>query len=281
MIGLILACVLALAVGWVSLRLLQRRARREIKHIAAKLESAAGDPARQVDFSELVNLPEVVQRYLRHVLQDGQQIAHVTRLLQRGTLRTSTTSPRWLSFDAEQVIAPHAPGFLWVARIRLLPWLNLLVCDSFVDGCGAGDVRLLSALRIAADRGHRELDEAGLHRYLAEAVWSPSALLPGSGVHWSALDEESALATIKVKDVSVSLEFRFNAHGEVSSVYSEGRWMRAGNGYQQRPWQGRFSDYASRSGMRVPLRAEVAWLDASGWQTVWKGRIEEIACEVS
>jgi hypothetical protein len=47
-------------------------------------------------------------------------------------------------------------------------------------------------------------------RYLAEAVWLPTALLPVNGVRWSPIDENRALATLQGDDdVSVSLEFRF------------------------------------------------------------------------
>lgn len=259
---------------------LRRKSRLAIEQAASKLESTTAGPVECVDFAELASLPEVVQRYLRHALVDGQRRIRVTRLRQRGILRTSTRSPRWLSFDAEQVIAPLARGFLWVARVRLLPWISLQIRDCFMDGRGVGEIRLFSSLRIAADHGCPQLDEADLHRYLAEAVWSPTALLPSSGVRWTALDDESAHASIEVQATRVSLEFRFNARNEVCSVHSPGRWMRTNEGYRKVPWKGQFADYALRNGMLVPLSGEVAWLDESDWQSVWKGRIEEIRHEL-
>lgn len=278
---LIVVLVLAFSGIRVALSLLRGKAKRAIQDAELKLESTSVGPQEPVDFSELAALPEIVQRYFRHALVDGQRRIRLTRLLQRGTLRTSTSNPRWLSFDAEQVIAPLTRGFLWIARVRMLPWISLQICDRFIDGRGSGELHLFSALRVATDHGHPELDEAQLHRYLAEAVWSPTALLPSSGVCWSALDDESALASVALEGIRVSLEFRFNADNEICSVYCAGRWMRTREGYRKVPWLGRFADHVQRNGMRVPLAGEVAWLDGSDWQPVWKGRIEEIRHELA
>lgn len=271
-----LMLVVALVAAVFGAGLLLRQQSRRVIRKTASLLASPGCAAEPIDFAELDPLPDVVQRYLRHVLVDRQRRIRMARMLQRGVLRTSTRSARWLSFDAEQLIAPLAKGFLWVARIRLFPCLNLQVCDSFVAGRGGGELRLFSTLRIAAERGRRELDEAALHRYLAEAVWSPTALLPSSGVHWSALDTESALASIEVAGIRVSLEFRFNSRDEVCSIHTPGRWMRTKGGYRKLPWRGRFADYSNRNGMIVPLFAEVAWFDNSDWQPVWQGHINKI-----
>src|SRR5690606_36959427 len=58
---------------------------------------------------------------------------------------------------------------------------------------GSGRVSLLSTLKIAEAAGRPELDASALHRYLAESVWFPSALLPQSGVTWTPLDDRRAL----------------------------------------------------------------------------------------
>lgn len=278
---LTLVLVLTAAGIWAVMLHLRGKTKQAIQHAELELESTSDVAQEPVDFAELAALPEIVQHYFRHVLVDGQRRIRLTRLLQRGTLRTSTRNPRWLTFDAEQVIAPATRGFLWIARVRMLPWISLQICDRFIAGRGIGELRMFSAVRIASDHDHPELDEAQLHRYLAEAVWSPTALLPTSGVRWTALDDESALASITVQGIHVSLEFRFNARNEICSVHCPGRWMRTRSGYNKVPWQGRFADYVQSNGMRVPLAGEVAWLEDSDWQSVWKGRIEEIRHELA
>jgi hypothetical protein len=52
-----------------------------------------------------------------------------------------------------------------------------------------------------------------LMRFFAEAAWYPTALLPSQGVQWQAMDDSSALGTLKDGQTSVTLLFRFNENG--------------------------------------------------------------------
>jgi len=45
------------------------------------------------------------------------------------------------------------------------------------------------------------------------------------------------------------------------------------------PWEGRWSDYQVRDGMRVPIEGEVAWLLPSGEKPYWRGRITRVEYE--
>jgi hypothetical protein len=36
------------------------------------------------------------------------------------------------------------------------------------------------------------------------------------------------------------------------------------------PWEGRFSNFQQRDGMRVPLTGEVAWLTPEGRKPYWR-----------
>jgi hypothetical protein len=232
-----------------------------------------------VGIGELAPLPAPVARYLRHALRDGQAAVRVARNRQIGMLRTAPDSMRWLDFDAQQVIVPSAPGFLWNARVRIAPLLHLRVQDAYCAGQGYGRVSLLSAMTVAESRPSIEMNAASLHRYLAEAVWSPSALLPSAGVVWSAIDEQRALATLADAGITVSLEFRFNAADEVVAVYTPARWRSVKDGFAQAPWEGRFYDYQKVAGMRVPVKAEAGWHVANQWQSVWKAQILDVAYE--
>jgi hypothetical protein len=47
------------------------------------------------------------------------------------------------------------------------------------------------------------------------------------------------------------------------------------------PWQGRFWNYGERSGMRVPLDGEVAWVLPEGAKPYWRGHITESTYELA
>lgn len=97
-------------------------------------------------------------------------------------------------------------------------------------------------------------------RFLAEATWHPTALLPGHGVTWEAVDEASAYATLIDGSTSVRLLFQFDDQGLVHTVYSDGRYREVDGEFIETPWQGRFWNYDQRDGILVPLNGEVSWM---------------------
>ncbi len=231
-------------------------------------------PAR-VEFANLRDLPAPVERYFRHVLRPGQPFIRQAEFRQRGTLRTTPQSERWLEFKAEQLVRTAAPAFVWEARVSLSRLLHVRVEDSYADGVGSGRVRLLSLIPAGSDRNRPELNSGALHRYLAEAVWYPTALLPSVTLSWEPIGSSTARATLTDHNISVALEFGFNSNDEVASIYTPGRWGHFGKEYRQAAWEGHFSEYAERDGMLVPGAGEVGWYVKQEWQAVWRGRLLE------
>jgi hypothetical protein len=178
-----------------------------------------------------------------------------------------------MNFKAEHVTAPAAAAFLWNARVSVAPALHVRVRDALVAGNGSGEVSLLSTVTVASHSGTPEMNSGALHRFLAEAVWYPSALLPGPHLRWSPMDDRRAVATLTDHGISVSLEFRFADTGEVTGIYTPARWGRFGKSFEQVPWQGHFGEYTKRNGIFVPLHGDVGWYVAGEWRTVWKGTI--------
>lgn len=221
-------------------------------------------------------LPAPVYRYLKHVLGESQCPIRVMRMTQRGELRTDLHHEWWMKFRAKHVVMPCSRSFSWDAKVRILPLVHVRVRDAYADGVGSGQAQVFSAFTIASDRNQTELNSASLHRYLAEAVWYPTALLPSSGVQWSSIDDRRALATVTDLGNTVSLEFSFNEANEVDSVYTKERWSRTANGYELIPWEGHFSAYRRHQGMLVPYRGEVGWYGSDQLEIVWKGTITSL-----
>lgn len=224
-------------------------------------------------------LPDPVRKYFDLVLPVGLAAPRVVRMSQRGQIRTSTTSARWLEFTAEQAMTPGRPGFVWDAKVRIPPGFHVRVLDSLVNQRGAGSVALMSAIPAGADGGSFEMHSGTLHRYLAEAVWAPWALLPSERLSWAALHESAATATLTDGDTSVSLEFRFAPGGEVFAVYSPGRWGRFNGAFTQVGWEGHMSHYERRHGVLVPARGGVGWYQEGTPALVWKGEVTALSFE--
>lgn len=219
------------------------------------------------------DVPDSVARYLRRAMQNRQLLIERATLRQSGILRTGVNSGCWRPFTAQHTVVPSRTEFTWKARVKTLPLLSVGVTDAYAEGVGSGDVRLFS-IPIARQRGAPPVNAGSLHRYLAEAVWYPTALYPSDELRWSAISETKALATLTHAGTEVSLEFWFNTLDEVEAIYTPGRWGAFGGGYKEAPWLGRFFDYASHGGVRVPCAAEVSWRLDGSWNAVWRGRIE-------
>ena len=178
-----------------------------------------------------------------------------------------------MPFGARQVIDPVSVGYVWDARVSILPWVHVRVRDAYAAGRASSQVRLLSVIPMASEGARYELNSGALHRNLVEAAWYPTALLPSSVLRWTPINSSTALATLTDADVTVSLEFRFNESHEIASVYTPGRWQKFTGGYRQTPWEGRFYSYRKRQNMLVPSGGEVGWYHAGQWQKVWSGEI--------
>jgi hypothetical protein len=260
---------MAVAATWLG----TRRQRQALDADTARLIGAPPPVSPPPISDELPpDLPAPVARYLRLALPNRQEIQEV-RITQSGTLRTDATVERWMPFTAEHLAVPAATGFLWNARVQVAPFVHVRVRDALIAGIGSGQVALMSALPVGAATGGVEMNSGSLHRYLAEAVWYPSALWPGPRLQWTHVDATTALATLTSDQASVSLEFRFADSGEVTGIYTPARWGTFAGGYRQVPWEGHFREYRERDGILVPTYGEVGWYIDGEWQAVWKGTV--------
>jgi hypothetical protein len=174
----------ALAVAVSTVVAMWIAARRQRSALTADTErliraGAAHASSLAIGDEALARLPAPVARYLRLALRLRKALQEV-RIRQTGTLRADATVERWMAFEADHLAVPAATGFLWNARVQVAPLLHVRVRDALIDGIGSGQVSLISAFAVSAATGGLEMNSGSLHRYLAEAVWYPSALLPSS-----------------------------------------------------------------------------------------------------
>jgi hypothetical protein len=269
---------LALAGSTVAaVTLAQVRWARHSARAAAQLgQGVPGAP--RVSDAQLQGLPAPVQRYLRFALPPGQPLIRRARVQQEGTFLMRPGA--WSPFTATQHFGAQAPGFVWDASIRMAPLLSVRVRDSYVDGEGEMFVQVAGLLTLVHQRGGREMAASTLQRWLAEAAWMPTALLPREGLAWSELDAQHARATLTDRGVSVSVDFEFGPGGEIAGISTE-RYRDVNGTPVLTPWQGRFWSYAQRHGVQVPLEGEVAWVLPEGPQPYWRGRIVDFQYELA
>lgn len=245
----------------------------ESARVEVALRAHERRPGRPFHPDDLATLPPPVVRYFRRVLKDGQPMITSARITWAGQFNMGKPGKNnWRPFTAVQLFVPAAPGFVWNARIALFPGVSVKVRDSFVEGCGSMHGAVLGLIPVVRAEGTPTLASGALQRYLGEAAWLPTALLPRSGVTWTAIDESRARATISAAQTTVSLEFRFDADGHPISVFAPDRFYDDGKGTPvPRPWEARNLRFSEQHGMMVPTESEVEWQLPTGPFVYWRG----------
>jgi hypothetical protein len=253
---------------------------------AAKLKQTGAS----FNSSDIATLPVPVQRYLRLALKDGQPLITSVRFSHAGTFNMSVAKPSWKPFTSNQTVVVNRPGFVWDARMKMLPLINVNVHDAYISGegflqasiLGLFDVANMNGLEAIA-KGEMKRAEAmaqgELLRFLAETPLYPTSLLPHHGMVWEAIDDHSAKITLTEEKLQVSMTFKFNESGLIDTVWAEARGRSSGKIVDYMPWQGRFWNYAERSGVMVPLEAEVEWLTPEGPKPYYRGKLTTISFE--
>jgi hypothetical protein len=279
-IGFALGAIAAVAIGLCAYG--AARWAESTRRVLINLEDARIQAtSTRYDTRELEGLPAPVQRYFRTVLKDGQPVIAAATLELAGTFNMSATGDQWKPFTSRQRVVTHRPGFLWDAKVSMLPGLSVRVVDSYIAGRGLLHAALLGLFTVAEVSGGGEIARGEFMRFFAEAAWYPTALLPSQGVRWEAIDDRSANATIVDGPLTLTLLFRFNDAGLIDSFRAEARGGIVGEKMVMAPWEGNFTNYQTRDGVTVPFTGEVAWLRPEGRKPYFRGTVTALTYEFS
>jgi len=241
-----------------------------------KVKANASDKITYINLNEVNNLPEPVKKYFQLVLKDGAPIINHAFVSQAGGFRARPEMKEWSKMEAEQYFSSRPRAFVWNATISIEPGLSISVCDSYIDGSGEMKGKIMKLFTLIDAKNQNELNEGALQRYLAEAVWFPTALLPSQGITWTRLDDHRAKATITDSGISTSLEFEFNQKGEIVSVYTPSRYKEISGKYEATPWKGSYSKYINVNDYLIPQQGEVEWHLKDQVYPYWKASLREI-----
>ena len=276
--------LLAIASVWAALLVLgpwRWRKRTQCLHDRL-LAGQVAHPTTRYHATELQGLPPVVQRFFKATLPEGTPIITAATLEQTGALNLGESADLWKAFTARQRVVTQRPGFVWDARLSMLPGLVVRVHDAYLQGQGWLQPSLFGLIPLANMHDTPAIAESELMRFLAEAAWFPTALLPSQGVRWTPVDDRSAKATLRDGHMSLTLTFGFNQQGLIESVRANARGRTEGRRIIMRPWEGRWSNHQERDGMQVPLSGEVAWLlppESGGRKVYWRGTVTALRYE--
>jgi hypothetical protein len=276
--GLVVGAAAAVAIGTVAWR---RTTARQFDLLADAARARGLDTSASVRRADLdlATLPAPVARYFAFALPDGHGLMRTARIRWEGEMRLRPDAS-WRSFEAEQQFTASPPGFVWDAAVRMLPLVPARVCDSYIASQGQMLARLGGVLTVVKEGGTPAMAQSALARWLGEAVWFPTALLPGKGVRWDAVDDSTARATVRDGEVHVSGDFRFAPTGEPTGLTAQ-RYRDANGESVLTPFEGRYASFTRFGGVMIPTEAEAAWLLPEGRFVYWRGRPVEVRYELA
>ncbi len=223
-----------------------RMTRSELEKDIEKLFLSSENISDKIYSSEQVkHLPDPVQRYFKYSLLENQHYISNARLKHGGKFNPGQ---KWFPIKGEEYFTIQNPGFVWFGK---LPFFSAR--DMYYDGKGYMKVKLLSVVKIIDARG-REIDQGALVRWLGEAPWFPTALLPSEKLKWEPIDNDSAKIILTDKNLTIDAVFYFNEQGQITKFNAKRYRYKV-----MEKWLGVYRDYKEIEGMQIPHYVEVTW----------------------
>ncbi len=221
-------------------------------------------PASEVVLTaaDLATLPPIVQQWLERANCLGKPVPQAFKLQQQGAMRTSPDG-KWMPFEARQITRTGQPGFIWTVQVEAAPFVQLVGRDKYQDGKGYMLIKLLSLVPVADAQGP-ETDQGALLRYLGELVWCPAAVV-ADYIHWEAIADRSARATMRYGGVEASGVFTFSPEGDPLRFEAMRYYDRKGGATLEK-WQVDIDPKSFREfeDVRIPARSTVSWALETG-----------------
>jgi hypothetical protein len=177
--------------------------------------------------AQVEGLPAPARRWLTHAIAPGAVLAREVQLVLAGSV---VQGDRRLPLTATERLVPMR-GFTWKATGWMGP-LWVTVRDHYLENDGAVDVRLLGLVPMGGEAGP-DTDASSRGRLAAESLWCPSMLLPETGVHWTAIDEDRARVDVPVDGVVESMVLTVEPDGRLRELAMK-RWGNVGVDRPQR-----------------------------------------------
>ncbi|OEH92331.1 DUF6544 family protein [Bacillus solimangrovi] len=228
---------------------------KNVKHEIDELLQNKKQENEFVKEQDIKRLPPSVRRWLKYAQIVNKQKIKTVHVYQNAIMRLKPAKA-WMTVSAQQYFNVDEPGFIWNAKIKVMPFVHIAGRDRYYSGRGNMLIKLLSFITVANSKGE-EMDQGTLLRFLAETVWFPSAAL-SSYISWDEIDFYRARATMEYKGVKASGIFTFNDKGEVIKFEAD-RFMEDEGEYKLRPWIISLTDYKQYNGIKVPNTGEVTW----------------------
>ncbi|MFC1947016.1 DUF6920 family protein [Chloroflexota bacterium] len=201
--------------------------------------------------NQLTEVPEEVQRYIKHAISPDTLIASAAWLKMHGEIKLKS----WLPFVAEQVIS-WKRGMIWSAKVKMYG-MQIKGSDRIIEGEGMMNWNLFGFIPIVKAHGD-DITRSAVGRMSIESIWLPSVYTADS-VSWGVSKKLCLDADLPVNGSNESLHFCINDTGGLKSVRMF-RWGNPGGsefGYHE--FGAIVEEEATFGGYTIPSRLRAGW----------------------
>ncbi|HDZ15602.1 hypothetical protein LCGC14_1068830 [marine sediment metagenome] len=236
--------------------------RRQVKTLFAQSKKIKG---QYFQLTQLINLPEPVQRYFKHILKEGQPYISYVRMKHDGLFKMGV-GKSWMNIKGEQYATIAKPGFIWKGTT-----LMFVARDMYISDKGRLIATLLSVYNVVDAKG-KKYNEGELLRWLGESILYPTNFLPSRRLQWLPIDSKSAKLTFQYAGLSLYFICSFNEIGELTEMQTK-RYMDEDH---LEIWVIKATNYQELNRIRVPTEFDVLWRLEQGDFSYAKFNITEI-----
>ena len=220
------------------------------KTVAQMYKNTKTNQLKIITEENIKNLPKPVQRYFRYTKTISREEIKTVKLKQGGYFRPKQDG-KWMPIKAEQYFNIDSVEFIWKGKVSFIT-----AVDKLINGEGSLTIRFFGLIKLAKAEGP-EVNQGEALRFLAECIWFPSAFLKDY-IKWEAIDDTSAKATIKHRNINASAIFSFDESGAVTKINAKRYYEESGN-YKLEDWEISNFEYKEFSGFNLPYKGDVTW----------------------
>ncbi|QCX39002.1 hypothetical protein FF125_11350 [Aureibaculum algae] len=210
----------------------------------------------RISQNDIDSLPLIVQKWMQTSGVIGKEKIISVRLKQVGEMRTEVDG-KWKPFSATQYFNIESSSFIWTAKIKMMPLIDLVGRDKLINGKGEMLIKLSGLIAVVNESDNIKINTGAMIRYLAETCWFPTAGLEDA-ITWENIDVTTAKATLKINNQSVSGLFKFNSNGDFISFEAD-RYYGGDENAQLEKWVVTAKEHKEFYGIKIPNKCQVTW----------------------
>ncbi len=223
------------------------------KDIQQGIERTSSIREEILNESDIVNLPSLVQKYLRASGVLGKPKVYNMKVRFSGEMRNKDSA--WFNFKSEQYNFFDIPqrNFFIKAKINRIPTWGY---HAFANGKASMDIKALSTIPLVSIRS-KELDISETVTVFNDMCILAPATLIDNRISWEAIDDRSVRAAFTNAGITISAILYINDKGQLINFISEDRIEI--NEKKKIRFSTPMGEYKDVNGYRLPTRGEATW----------------------